>query len=59
MQYAEIENGGRYKTTQNYLKETKENGAEAIRFTPVPPNETEPCIDAICENYNSMMVTGE
>lgn len=55
MQYAETGNGGRYKITQNYLKETKEDGSEVIRFTPVPPYETEPCINAICENYNSMM----
>ncbi len=34
MQYANTGNGGQYKITQNYLKETKEDGAEAIRFTP-------------------------
>ena len=55
MQYAETGNEGRYKITQNYLKEIKEDGTEIIRFTPVPPYETELCINAICENYNSMM----
>ncbi len=55
MQYAETRTGGRYKITQNYLKEVKEDGTEVIRFTPVPPFETEPCINAICENYNSML----
>ncbi|MBR1508448.1 MAG: Fic family protein [Eubacterium sp.] len=55
MQYAETGNGGRYKITQNYLKETKADGTEIIRFTPVDPYETEPCINAICENINSMM----
>lgn len=55
MQYAETGNGGRYKITQNYLKETKEDGTEVIRFTPAAPYETEPCINAICENYNAMM----
>lgn len=55
MQYAETRNGGRYKITQNYLKEIKEDGTEAIRFTPVAPYETEPSINAICENYNVMM----
>ena len=30
MQYAEIGNGGRYKTTQDYLKETKENGKKKV-----------------------------
>ena len=51
MQYAETGNGGRYKITQNYLKEIKEDGTEFIRFTPVAPYETEPCVNAICENY--------
>lgn len=55
MQYAETGNGGRYKITQNYLKETREDGTEVIRFTPVPPYETEPCINAICQTYNDMM----
>lgn len=39
MQYANTANGGRYKITQNYLKETREDGTEFIRFTPVPPYE--------------------
>ncbi len=55
MQYAETGNAGRYKNTQNYIKETQEDGTEVIRFTPVAPYETESCINAICENYNAMM----
>lgn len=55
MQYADTGNGGRYKITQNYLKETREDGTEFIRFTPVPPYETEPCINAICDNFRIMM----
>ena len=55
MQYAETGNGGRYKITQNCLKETKADGTEVIRFMPVAPYETEPCINAICENYNAMI----
>lgn len=51
MQYADTGNGGRYKTAQNDLRETRPDGTEFIRFTPVPPYETEPCIRAICENY--------
>ena len=55
MQYANTGNGGRYKITQNYLRETQADGTEFIRFIPVPPYETEPCINAICENYRIMM----
>ncbi len=55
MQYADTGNGGRYKITQNYLREIKEDGTEVIRFTPVPPYETEPCVNAICETFNAML----
>lgn len=55
MQYADTGMGGRYKNTQNYLKETKEDGTEFIRFTPVPPYETESCINAICEQYRKVI----
>ena len=49
--YSESGLGGTYKITQNYLKETRPDGSEFIRFTPVPPYETAPCIEAICESY--------
>ncbi len=49
--YSESSSGGTYKITQNYLKETRPDGTEFIRFTPVPPYETAPCIEAICESY--------
>lgn len=49
--YSESSLGGSYKISQNYLKETRSDGTEFIRFTPVPPYETAPCIDAICESY--------
>ena len=53
MRYSESGLGGTYKITQNYLKETRADGTEFIRFTPVPPYETAPCIDAVCENYRT------
>ena len=55
MRYADTGMGGRYKNTQNYLKETREDGSEFIRFTPVPPYETEPCMNAICEQYRKII----
>lgn len=58
MQYSETGNGGRYKISQNYLKGIDENGNEEILFTPVPPYETEPGINAICEQYNAMIADG-
>ncbi len=49
--YSESGLSGIYKITQNYLRETRPDGSEFIRFTPVPPYETAPFIEAICENY--------
>lgn len=59
MQYADTGMGGRYKNTQNYLKETREDGTEFIRFTPVPPFETEACIEAICNEYRRIAEENE
>ena len=55
MRYSETGLGGLYKATQNYLQETGSDGVKFIRFTPVTPIETEPCIDAICENYRDLI----
>ena len=51
MQYTGSSLGGKYKATQNYLEETREDGSKFIRFTPAAPYETEPYIIAICDNY--------
>lgn len=51
MQYTGSNLGGAYKITQNYLQETRSDGSTFIRFTPVPPYEVEPCINAICDSY--------
>lgn len=53
--YSESGLGGTYKITQNYLKETRSDGTEFIRFTPVPPYETASCINAICESYQAVI----
>ena len=58
MKYSESGLGGTYKVTQNYLKETRLDGTEFIRFTPVPPYETAPCIDEICRNYARALEEG-
>lgn len=43
--------GGQFKNVQNYIKETREDGSDVIRFTPVAPYETAEAITAICESY--------
>lgn len=44
--------GGRFKNTQNYIAEIKENGEQIVRFMPFDPFETPMAIDAICESFN-------
>ena len=51
MKYTGSSLGGAYKVTQNYLQETRGDGSTFIRFTPVPPHETESSVDAICESF--------
>ena len=55
MRYSDSGLGGKYKVTQNYLKETRPDGTDFIRFTPVAPYEVPGCIDAICENYRRIV----
>ncbi len=44
--------GGRFKNTQNYIAETREDGKQFVRFTPLDPFETPMAIDRICESFN-------
>ncbi|MBE6579003.1 MAG: Fic family protein [Ruminococcaceae bacterium] len=44
--------GGRYKSTQNYVAETRADGTQVIRFMPLAPYETPEAIEAICESFN-------
>lgn len=48
---AKMSYGGRFKNVQNYISETRSDGSQYIRFTPVAPYETEPAVKAICESY--------
>ncbi len=47
--------GGRFKNTQNMIAETKADGTQVVRFTPLPPYETPAAIDAICESFNQVI----
>ena len=44
--------GGRFKNTQNYIAEIKENGEQFVRFMPPEPFETPLAIEAICDSFN-------
>lgn len=43
--------GGHFKNVQNYINETRSDGTQITRFTPVAPYETEAAIEAICLSY--------
>ena len=51
-QYSEKTIGGRFKTTQNYITETRADGTQFVRFTPPDPYETPEAVDTICDSFN-------
>ncbi|MBQ0071594.1 MAG: Fic family protein [Spirochaetales bacterium] len=52
---AKIGHAGKLKNVQNYVKETKEDGTEVIRFTPLAPYETPEAIESICRSFCETM----
>ncbi len=51
LKYSGYSYGGSFKTTQNYISETKKDGTEVIRFIPLAPYETADAIDMICRSF--------
>ena len=47
--------GGHFKNVQNYINETRPDGSQFTRFTPVAPYETEAAIEAICVSYEQTL----
>lgn len=47
--------GGHFKNVQNYINETRPDGSQFTRFTPVAPYETEAAIEAICASYEQTL----
>lgn len=44
--------GGRFKNSQNYIAEVKENGEQIVRFVPLGPFETPLAVETICDSFN-------
>ncbi len=44
--------GGRFKTSDNIIRETDADGNECVRFRPVLAWETAPSIDELCKSYH-------
>ncbi len=47
--------GGNFKNVPNYIKETRPDGSEVIRFTPLAPHETPEAIEKICRSYTETL----
>ncbi len=58
-QYSHKSIGGSFKNTQNYISSTDADGRELVLFTPLPPYETAPAVEALCESYNRMIASQE
>lgn len=51
--------GGKFKDSQNYIEEIKEDGTKNIIFKPLSPVETPIAIDELCKSYNEVLNEGE
>lgn len=47
--------GGNFKSVDNYIQETDENGNISVRFTPVEAWETPSAVEQICNEYNEVI----
>ena len=48
---AQIAHAGNFKSVQNYIKETRPDGTEVIRFTPLAPYETPEAVEMACRSF--------
>ncbi len=50
--------GGRWKNTDNLIAETGQDGAQHVRFKPVPAFETPEAMEKLCKAYNDAVLLG-
>ena len=55
LQPSGISHGGNFKNVQNYIKETKPDGTEVVRFIPLAPYETPDAIEMICNSFRDTL----
>ena len=51
LKHAGFSYGGSFKNVQNYIKETRSDGTEIVRFMPLAPYETPGAVEAICRSF--------
>lgn len=49
--FSSYNSGGRFKTTDNVIAETENNGLQKIRFQPTPAYLTENAVEQLCKAY--------
>jgi Fic family protein len=52
---AGISYAGHFKSVQNYINETRADGTQVTRFTPVSPYETPSAIENLCQSYEQAL----
>ena len=50
--------GGTFKNSQNYIQSIDNQGNPYVIFTPLPPYETAPAIESLCDAYNKTIDDG-
>lgn len=53
--FSEKSIGGKFKNTQNYISETRQDGTTFVRFVPLAPFETPEAVNLICESFNRVV----
>lgn len=51
LKHTGISYAGRFKTTQNYIREVRPDGTQVNRFTPLAPFETPEAMERLCDSY--------
>lgn len=54
---ADLSYGGRFKSVQNYINETRPDGTVITRFTPVSPYDTPAAMERLCHAYEQAIAT--
>ena len=57
--YTDSSFGGQFKSVQNYISATDENGKTYLLFTPLAPHETSDAIERICNAFNFAVGMGK
>ncbi|MCR4939296.1 MAG: Fic family protein [Treponemataceae bacterium] len=58
-QYANLDFGGKFKNSQNYIVATMDDGSSRTLFTPLSPVETPNAMQELCDTFNNAISRDE